>query len=112
MSLHLTAMYLKYTCLEDRVALLREIHPVKATLLHRPPFVAAYGGTMSEMTVRGLVLIRFCFSHGLRFVEACPAGTHFSPVSLTQDDVRCHDWLVCMFLTAWGDVFVTSLVFH
>ena len=53
MSLHLTAMYLKYTCLEDRVALLREIHPVKATLLHRPPFVAAYGGTMSEMTVRG-----------------------------------------------------------
>ena len=55
MSLHLTAMYLKYTCLEDRVALLREIHPVKATLLHRPPFVAAYGGTMSEVTVRGLV---------------------------------------------------------
>ena len=43
-------------------------------------------------------------------MEACPAGTHFSLVSLTQDDVRCHDWLSCMFLTAWGDVFVTSLV--
>ena len=67
---------------------------------------------MSENTVRGLVLIRLCFSHGLRSVEACPAGTHFSPVLLTQDDVHCHDWLVCMFLSAWGDVFVFSLVFH
>ena len=38
-----TARYLKLVCLEDRVALLRELHPVKATLLHRPPFVAAYG---------------------------------------------------------------------
>ena len=31
-------------------------------------------------------------------------GTHFSLISLTQDDVRCHDWLSCMFSTGWGDV--------
>ena len=49
MSLQLTARYQKLICLEDRVALLNEIHPVKATLLHKPPFVAAYGGTMSEV---------------------------------------------------------------
>ena len=42
-------MYQKFICLEDRVALLNEIHPVKANLLHKPPFVAAYGGTMSEV---------------------------------------------------------------
>ena len=35
--------------------LLNEIHPVKATLLHKLPFVAAYGGTMSEVAVRGFV---------------------------------------------------------
>ena len=28
-------------------------------------------------------------THGLRFVEACPAGTHFLPVSPTPDDVCC-----------------------
>ena len=28
--------------------------------------------------------------HGLRFVVACPAGTHFLPVSPTPDDVCCH----------------------
>ena len=27
--------------------------------------------------------------HGLRFVAACPAGTHFLPVSPTPDDVCC-----------------------
>ena len=32
-------------------------------------------------------VIRLC--HGLRFVEACPAGTHFLPVSPTPDDVCC-----------------------
>ena len=55
MSLQLTARYQKFICLEDRVALLNGIHPVRATLLHTPPFVAAYGGTMSEVAVRGLV---------------------------------------------------------
>ena len=47
-SLRLIARYLKFTCLEDRVALLKESHLVMATLLHRPPFVAAYGVTMSR----------------------------------------------------------------
>ena len=34
----------------------KEIHLVMATPLHRPPFVAAYGVAMSEMTVRGFSL--------------------------------------------------------
>ena len=59
MSLQLTARYQKFTSLEDRVALLNEIHPVKATLLHKPPFVATYGGTMSEVVVRELGLFGF-----------------------------------------------------
>ena len=41
-------------------------------------------------------------------MEARPAGTLFSLVSLTRDDVRCHDWLFCRFLTAWGDVFYST----
>ena len=73
---------------------LKESHAVMATPLHRPPFVAAYGVMMSEMTVRGLFdSIRSCFVCSLRFVEA-------HPVSLTQD---VNDWLICMILTAWGD---------
>ena len=33
------------------------------------------------------LLIRL--TYGLRFVAACPAGTHFLPVSPTPDDVCC-----------------------
>ena len=39
--------------LEDRVALLNAIHPVKAILLLKPRFVALYGEMMSEVVVRG-----------------------------------------------------------
>ena len=48
MSLRLIARCLKFTCLEGRVALLKESHLVMATPLHRPPFVAAYGVMMSR----------------------------------------------------------------
>ena len=48
MSLSPIARSLKYICLEDRVVLLIESHLVRATLLHRPPFVAAYGVMMSR----------------------------------------------------------------
>ena len=42
--------------------------------------------------------------HGLRFVAACPAGTHFLPVSPTPDDVCClRSAEFARFLTAWGD---------
>ena len=60
MSLQMAARYLKSICLEDRGALLKEIFPVQATLLHRPLFVAAYGGTMSEMTVKDTFLGLAC----------------------------------------------------
>ena len=48
MSLNSIARSLKYICLEDRVVLLKESHLVMATLMHRPPFVAAYGVMMSR----------------------------------------------------------------
>ena len=51
MSLQLTARYQKLICPKDRVALLNAIHPVKATLLHKPRFVALYSGMMSKVVL-------------------------------------------------------------
>ena len=49
-------------------------------------------------------------SHGFRFAVACPAGTHFFPVSPTLDNVCCRCTAnlcacFCSFLTACGDCF-------
>ena len=44
--------------------------------------------------------------HGLRFVVACPAGTHFLPVSPTPDDVCCHGSAnFCTYFDCLGRVF-------
>ena len=77
-----------------------------AILTHRPPYVAACGVMMSpDDCERVGRLIRLSL-YDWRFVAVRPAGTHFSSVSLTLDDVRCHgpELLVARFLTAWGDV--------
>ena len=73
-----------------RTLLRGESHIVMAILTHKPPYVAAYGVMMSpDDCERVGRLIRLSL-YDWRFVAVRPAGTHFSSVSLTQDDVRCH----------------------
>ena len=73
----------------DRVVVQRESHLVMAILMRRLPSEETYGVMMSFDAVRGRFFNSICFRDS-RFVAVRPAGTHFSSVSLTLDDVRCH----------------------
>ena len=89
MSLSQTASNLRFSSRVHRVVLQRESLPVMAIPMRRLPSEEIYGVMMSFDAVRGKLInsIGVCDS---RFVAVRPAGTHFSSVSLTLDDVRCH----------------------
>ena len=74
--------------LEDRVVLRKESPLVRDIPSRKLPYEAAYGVMMNREKSEWVKCNSFLV-YGWRFVVACPAGTHFLPVSPTLDEVCC-----------------------
>ena len=86
----------KFMCLEGKVLLRKESLRVKDIPLRKLPLEAAYGGMLSRVENEWARFNSFSV-YGWRFAVACPAGTHFLPVSPTLEDV-CLLSLIGQFL--------------